>query len=135
MSFAESQARLDAVNYHNDPRTGGEREAPTVWVDDEPVALPTKFDVCPVCEGNGTHVNPAIDAGGLSSDAMDDPDFMDSYREGHYDITCDACAGRRVVPVVDESQCTPDMLAQWHQQQDDDADYRALCAAEIRAGC
>ena len=48
--------------------------------------LPTKFEVCGTCGGRGSHVNPSIDCGGLSSDDFDeDPDFRDAYFNGSYD--------------------------------------------------
>ena len=54
--------------------------------------------VCPVCEGNGTTVNPDIDGNGLSADDFnDDPDFREDYANGVYDIQCRCCKGLRVV--------------------------------------
>src|SRR5262245_37322369 len=54
--------------------------------------------VCPVCEGEGKTVNPAIDCHGLTrEDFADDPDFAEDYRRGAYDITCRGCKGLRVV--------------------------------------
>ncbi len=32
------------------------------------IQLPTKFEICPTCEGRGHHVNPAIDDNGITSD-------------------------------------------------------------------
>ena len=50
--------------------------------------------ICPACRGNGTHVNPAIDANGLTSeDFANDPDFHDDYMSGVYDQHCEACNG------------------------------------------
>ena len=57
-----------------------------------------KWMVCPVCEGEGKTVNPAIDCQGLTrEDFAEDPDFEESYFRGDYDITCRACHGQRVV--------------------------------------
>jgi len=54
--------------------------------------------VCPVCDGEGTTVNPDIDANGLTAeDFNEDPDFREDYMSGVYDITCAACLGNRVV--------------------------------------
>lgn len=98
--------------------------------------LPWRYDVCPVCEGKGTHVNPSIDASGLTAaDFDDDPDFRDDYMSGHYDQTCNRCQGKRVVPVVDEERADPDDLKRLDDDAADEAAYRAECAAEIRAGC
>ena len=50
--------------------------------------------ICPVCDGDGKTVNPAIDANGLTADDFaDDPDFADDYLGGVYDIACRACNG------------------------------------------
>jgi hypothetical protein len=53
-----------------------------------------KWIICPACRGEGTCVNPNIDANGLSAeDFADDPDFADDYMSGAYDVTCAACHG------------------------------------------
>ena len=53
-----------------------------------------KWMICPGCGGDGTCVNPAIDAGGLSASEMhDDPDFFEAYMGGVYDQPCAACGG------------------------------------------
>jgi hypothetical protein len=48
-----------------------------------------------VCSGDGTTVNPNIDANGLSAeDFDDDPDFAEAYFRGEYDQACAACGGK-----------------------------------------
>ena len=50
---------------------------------------------CPVCNGKGTTVNPNIDDRGLcSDDFLDDPEFVENYMDGVYDIQCRACEGK-----------------------------------------
>lgn len=50
--------------------------------------------ICPVCSGNGAHVNPNIDAHGISREEFDeDPDFREDYMSGVYNITCATCSG------------------------------------------
>jgi hypothetical protein len=54
--------------------------------------------ICPVCEGEGKTVNPAIDGNGITASEMDeilndDPEFIDDYIGGLYDIACRACGG------------------------------------------
>jgi len=72
-------------------------------------SVPIKFEVCPTCDGKGTHVNPSIDANGLSAeDFADDPDFAEAYHRGDYAVTCYGCNGRRVVPI-----CMDDKVQQW----------------------
>jgi len=50
--------------------------------------------ICPVCEGDGTTVNPNVDAHGLTADDfLDDPDFRDDYHSGAFNMPCAACHG------------------------------------------
>jgi hypothetical protein len=76
------------------------------------VQIPAKFEVCDVCRGTGSHVNPSIDSHGLSSEDFDeDPDFRADYLSGVYDVTCRSCAGTRVTLVVDRDRATTEQLA------------------------
>lgn len=55
-------------------------------------------EVCPTCNGEGSHVNPSIDSQGLSADDFaEDPDFAEDYIRGTYDIPCKECNGLRVI--------------------------------------
>jgi hypothetical protein len=100
--------------------------------------LPSKFEVCPLCAGRGKHVNPAIDAGGLTREDFDeDPDFAEDYFAGAYDVPCYECKGQRVVPVPDEALMFDDekeTYAVFLQQEKDEHDYQRLCAAERAMG-
>jgi hypothetical protein len=88
-----------------------------------------KWIMCPVCEGNGKHVNPAIDCQGLTSEDFDqDPDFMDDYMSGLYDVVCAGCHGQRVV--------TAERIEELQQHAEDrelaareDGNYEAYCGA------
>lgn len=95
--------------------------------------VPVEFEVCPTCEGKGHHVNPSIDAHGISADEFyEDPDFAEDYFSGLYDEPCRQCGGRRVVPVpMDDDEETLSYLekkARW------DAEYHAERMAERRMG-
>lgn len=110
----------------------------TVSYGDMRVTLPARLEVCERCEGNGTHTNPSIDGNGLPDDWVSDPDFMDDYRAGVYDVTCSECDGLRVAPVVDEERALrecPRNLRRYHDWLKDEADYRAECEMERRMGC
>ena len=96
--------------------------------------LPTRFDVCPTCEGHGVHDHPAFANGLTSEDFDEDPDFREDYFAGHYDVCCEECRGERVVSVVDEDKADPALLALWREKLQADADYAAECAAERRMG-
>ena len=68
-------------------------------------------------------MNPAIDGAGITASEMDDilhddPDFLEDYVSGVYDVTCRACRGQRVV--------TPDVLEKLREAADD----RRLAAME-----
>lgn len=103
------------------------------------IALPAKFEVCSLCEGRGKHVNPSIDAHGISREEFDeDPDFEQDYRSGAYDVDCYVCHGKRVEPVIDEDNLTAKQkedLKLVRKALEDEANYRDLVAAERRMGC
>ncbi len=98
--------------------------------------MPAKRVVCPVCDGEGTHVNPSIDGNGITADEMQElgDDFREDYMRGVYDVRCEQCNGERVVLVPDESRISPKTLeAIWRYQEQcrrDDAEE----AAERRMG-
>lgn len=108
-------------------------EAIVQWQDDDLGDLPERFIlrkpgwiVCPVCEGEKTHVTPTVDAGGLTdADFADDPDFAEHYFGGRYDVTCSECAGQRVVRGA--AECDHPLWPAWQawvaeQCEDDPAD-------------
>lgn len=104
--------------------------------EEEILYLPAEFDVCPVCDGKGTHVNPSIDAHGITADEFsDDPDFRDEYFSGRYDVPCYACKTKRVYPQpnakTDEEK---EILARVDEWMEDEYHYRSICAAERRMG-
>lgn len=144
-------SNIEDINYENDYRVRAGREDSlkmnesnqTVEVsyitedgDEITVDLPAKYDVCPTCNGKGKHVNPSIDAGGLSQDDFyEDPDFEEAYRSGRYDVFCYECKGVRVVPVIDEDACKLDPELQEHLDAywdscHKDVEYDAICRAE-----
>ena len=90
-----------------------------------------KFEVCPRCNGEGKHVNPAIDSHGLSREDFDaDPDFEEDYFSGVYDVECYECKGLRVVKVPDWMRLTTDECHAIVLHQQEEADYAALCRME-----
>jgi hypothetical protein len=101
--------------------------------------FPAVFDVCSLCEGQGSHVNPSIDAHGISAEEFyEDPGFAEDYFSGVYDVTCYECKGLRVAPQVDTTHLTDQQKKDYDVLQEkicDDAMYAAECAAERRMGC
>lgn len=87
--------------------------------------LPAHFEVCPRCDGVGSHVNPSIDGNGLTAeDFAEDPDFADEYMRGTYDVPCTECHGERVVAQVDVEALTPDQRAAWESYLAVERDYQ-----------
>lgn len=102
--------------------------------DNEDLEIPAVFAVCETCDGRGQHVNPGVDAHGLTAeDFADDPDFADDYRSGAYDVPCAECGGRRVMPVIapDAPAALRQLAENWQRDY-----YAALAeyAAERRMG-
>jgi len=93
--------------------------------------VPITFEVCPVCEGTGSHVNPSIDSHGLSGeDFAEDPDFAESYFRGDYDVPCNLCNGANVIPV-----CQDEQVRKYIDEHSEAlAEMRAEYAAERRMG-
>ena len=122
--------------------TGGSPDEITVdiWSDDETtfietVVLPTRFEVCGLCDGEGKHVNPSIDHNGISaSEFHDDPEFAESYFSGVYDIPCNECHGKRVVKALDRNSCDPKHLAAYDQEREWDRIAAQERMFELRAG-
>lgn len=86
------------------------------WIDEkgeycetqEDVEFPATYEVCSVCQGKGTYVNPNIDRYGLTGeDFAEDPEFHEDYVSGMYDVTCQQCKGRRVDMVIDYDRADP----------------------------
>jgi hypothetical protein len=94
-----------------------------------PRLIPVEYTVCPTCEGKGKHVNPSIDASGLTWE-MEDRDFREDYLNGVYDVPCYQCHGIRVVPMPADKE-DQQAMERWLR---DELDYQAMCAAERRMG-
>lgn len=113
-----------------------QRMTATVALDDERiVTVSFKYEVCRLCGGRGSHVNPSIDADGLTADDFaNDPDFEESYFRGDYDVTCNACHGDRVVPEIDPERCDLTVLKAVHDKQAAEYDHACQSAIEREMG-
>lgn len=103
------------------------------------IALPAKYEVCDRCRGEGKHVNPSIDGNGLSREDFDeDPDFLEAYFSGVYDVRCEECKGEHVMLEVDEAECKRQGLEKeleaYFQYRRDMASVDAEMAAEREMG-
>lgn len=149
------RAIMEEVNYFRDPRVRNaerygnrdvdERRMVIRWEADndkgETVTheFPARFEVCPTCDGKGTHVNPSIDASGYYPD--EDEDYYDDGEDGSpyervvYDVPCGTCSGKRVVLEIDRRAADPDLLRRYDDYLDDQRACEAERLAELRAGC
>ena len=110
------------------------------WIDNEgeevTIEVPAKFETCYVCRGKGKHVNPSIDAHGITQEEFyEDPDFAEQYWMGDYDVVCNECHGQRVIPVLNEDVVDPEHLKMIREYEQGEADYQAMVEAERRYGC
>lgn len=141
----DRNALMEERNYANDSRVRARDRwfssfdeskmiAYVDYYDDSVLEIPCVYEVCPTCNGKGSHVNPSIDCNGLSAeDFAEDPDFAESYFAGHYDEPCYGCGGNRVVPVPVED-CNSEDLRLLHEMREDEAAFRAEYWAERRMG-
>jgi DnaJ-class molecular chaperone len=110
---------------------------PTTYIndEDEEVQLPTHWQICDTCRGEGTRVNPAIDGNGLDPHDPDlDEDFWDNYWGGTYDVKCSDCDGLGRVKVVNEEALSPEVLAAYHEHLRDYHETEAIYRQERMMG-
>lgn len=97
--------------------------------------VPFHYEVCPTCHGKGKHVNPSVDASGLTAeDFAEDPDFAEAYCSGRYDVPCYQCHGQRVVPVMTRDRADPELLKRLDADEEDREEFRRFQEAERRFG-
>jgi len=103
---------------------------PSIYVDDsdEPKELPWKWVIHSSCEGHGT--SSAYLGVFTRDDVDDDPEFFEEYRKGTFDRPCEGCDGGRV-RVIDEDRCSPEDLAAYRKQLQDDAEDAAIRRSEM----
>ena len=139
-------------NLYNDPRVTNARAQRTfdagvdrkrmqftfVTVDENEVetlhTLPIRMQVCPTCDGRGTHIRPSIDAAGFDDWDDVDENGESNYFAGAYDITCETCHGNNVVPSICREGANKATLALWDKQLADEAEYNRLCRMERMMG-
>jgi hypothetical protein len=113
--------------------------------DEYQVELPTRFEVCPRCEGHGTHLREGIGEHAYSreefEEAFSDEEEREQYfkRGGRYDVSCERCSGTRVVAVIDvDAHLTPGQRAaidDVRRRNRELAELNAMERSEILAGC
>lgn len=99
--------------------------------------LPTQWEICPTCDGEGQHSR-AVDGNGITASEWNGPEWDEDsralYLSGGYDQRCDECHGDGKIAVVDESRLTPDQLEWWTRWIESERQYHAIRAAERRMG-
>lgn len=108
-----------------------------VHFDDTPIehTLKVKWGVCGTCNGRGEHVNPSIDAHGISREEFEeDPEFEEEYHAGLYDVTCFECHGRTTVLEIDTKASKESAVSAADEVFKDESSYRRECDAERRMG-
>lgn len=138
---------MDLYNYHLDSRVCARNrtrqitvidlksQVGTVSISGEDHRIPIVFQVCPICRGSGVHVNPSIDSQGLTREDFDrDPDFMDDYMSGNYDVSCYGCRGDRVLPSPDWDRMDLSLRDALRAQIEEDAAYDSQCAMDQAMG-
>lgn len=111
--------------------------APVLYTDDnpdEPVKLPTRYEICSCCSGHGRSSAYLGDFTG-SELAEQGSDWVDDYMSGAFDRACEPCDGTGKVQVPDYSRMTPAQAAAYQAQCRDDDEFDAICEAERRMGC
>ena len=95
------------------------------------------YEVCHTCGGRGTHVNPSIDAHGISTDEWaNDWSHQDreNYFSGFYDVACYECGGNKVIPQIIIEQADKKSLQLLLDWQDSEIEYRKEIAWERKMG-
>lgn len=107
--------------------------------------FPAKHEVCPKCEGHGTHLTPSIGEHAYSAEEFyesfpEEEDRQEYFqRGGIYDVTCHQCKGKNVITVIDEEACTTveqkEHLKQYYNYLEEEARWRREEEDERRFGC
>lgn len=95
-----------------------------------------RWEVCHICNGDGKHMDPSIDAGGLTEeDFEEDPDLRARYLRGEYDMTCGTCHGRTTVPTPCRNRTSAEAWRAYQAYLRDERDYARMVANERAMGC
>jgi hypothetical protein len=102
----------------------------------EELELPSKWEICDVCRGEGEHSR-AVDGDGLTQSDFDEagPEFMEDYFAGRYDKRCEECKGSGRVAVVDEDRLTEEERKAWEADAKWRREDAAIRESERRMGC
>ena len=103
--------------------------------------LSSKWAICGQCDGEGKHVNPSIDCGGITQSEWEnewDYEEREAYMSGRYDVQCQACGGSGKVRVYADAK-SGSFLEWCYNEHDELCNSRYADAleraAELRMGC
>lgn len=106
-----------------------------IWDEDTEsfISLPCRWEICYQCHGEGTS---SAYLGAFTADEMDEmgDDFLDGYRSGLYDRSCDVCEGSGKIRVVDQRRLSADLLQRYRYAEREEFEYEAMCATERMMG-
>jgi hypothetical protein len=102
------RVEVQIVREHEEPERvmeGLSEETQKLIDNDYCVSFPMKFEVCLLCNGSGSHVDPGIDSHGITEEEWDrdwSHEDRENYHSGLYNVTCYECGGANVVPEIDK---------------------------------
>lgn len=103
--------------------------------DGNEVTLPTRWAICPECDGHGKS---SAYLGAITADDRErdwSEEEFDEYLRGGYDRRCDACEGSGKVKEVDWRRLSNAEREVWRAKCEEEAAYRAECRLERMMGC
>lgn len=106
----------------------------TVWIDDKEVSLPSRWVVCPSCQGRGSS-SAYLGAFSASEFSEMGDEWQEHYLSGAMDRPCDECRGRTTVLEPDYDYLTLEQREAYAREMQAEYEARIIEAAERRAGC
>jgi RecJ-like exonuclease len=100
--------------------------------------FPAKWEICQTCHGEGHRDN----LGAFTSSDMDEwygdsderYEFIENYKAGMYDVSCEECKGTGKVLVPDLGQMTATQQREWEETQAEIAETYAIERMERMMG-
>jgi hypothetical protein len=99
------------------------------------ISVPTRWEICERCEGNGKHDPESFSNGFTESefyDLFDDEEEREAYFNGRYDVPCRECAKSGKVRVPNLDSFTDEQREGYERALEERAAYERECAAERR---
>lgn len=109
------------------------------WGDEVSLDVKPKKEVCPECDGEGSHIHNAFRYDSFSPYDADREgvDFHETVKDmvsGRYDVVCSECKGLRVVDVPDLSCLTESELKSYQETLRINAECERMMRVERKMG-